>query len=103
MNPLQILTPAAQGKMKRVHINPEHFPMMKNFKTGNTVGAFTFGGHDDNGNQMWINNARNVVLSNREKQVYKLRNLSNQEIAQKLGISEKSVRSYREKIESKGF
>ena len=103
MKAIEILNEASKGKLTRVHVSTEHFPVMAEYSIGDKVGNYTFAGHDDNGNQMWLNNSKNVALSGREKEVYELQDESDNSIAEKLGISAKSVKNYREKITAKGF
>jgi len=60
-------------------------------------------GTDDNGNVIFHSIKIEDVLSEREKQVYDMKEKSNEDISIILGISVKSVDSYRNKIKSKGF
>ena len=64
---------------------------------------FTETGQDDNGNIIFHSKKIEDVLSKREKEVYDLKEKPNEVIAENLNISEKSVESYRKKIQSKGF
>lgn len=60
-------------------------------------------GREQNGNYVFWSNNMEDVLSQREKEVHSLKHKSDDEISELLGISTKSVKSYREKIKSKGF
>lgn len=60
-------------------------------------------GQEENGNYVFWSNKIEDVLSEREKQVYDLKEKTNEEIADILEISSKSVESYKDKIKSKGF
>lgn len=64
---------------------------------------FIESGMDDNGNIIFRDVRIEVVLSKREKEVYDMKEQSNKVIAETLGISEKGVESYRNKIKNKGF
>lgn len=64
---------------------------------------FVESGIDDNGNTIFRDTRIEVVLSKREKEVYDMKEESNEVIAKTLEISVKSVESYRNKIKSKGF
>ena len=99
MESIEILNSQAQGKLTNVFINTKIFPQFKNFSLNEKVGSFQFVGHDDNGNQCWRYMGKH--LSRREHQVYDLWEKSNKEISNILGISEESVKSYREKINKK--
>lgn len=98
-----ILTEISKGKMKRVYVSLDHYPLFKNFREGSKVGNFFYGGSNDNGQQVWLNQSIEAVLSEREMQVYHLKNETDALIAEKLDISEASVRSYKNKIFQKGF
>ena len=99
----EVLNNISKGKMKRVYVTVEHFPFFENFGHGSKVGNFIYGGSNDNGQQVWLSQSIEVVLSEREMQVYSLQNESDTVIAEKLEISEASVRCYRNKISQKGF
>lgn len=58
-------------------------------------------GQDDNGHYIFWSNEITDVLSPRELEVFKMRDKIDIDIAEKLGISEKSVLSYRDKIKKK--
>lgn len=64
---------------------------------------FIESGEDDNGNTIFRDTRIEIVLSKREKQVYDMKEQSDEEIAKALEISAKSVESYRNKIKLKGF
>jgi DNA-binding NarL/FixJ family response regulator len=64
---------------------------------------FIEGGKDDNGKVIFLSMRIEDVLSKREKEVYDLRGNSNEEIADVLGISSKTVESNRDKINKKHF
>ena len=60
-------------------------------------------GREENGNYVFWSNKLQDVLSSQELKVFELRSLTTHEIAQKIGISEGSVLSYRKKIRGKGI
>lgn len=60
-------------------------------------------GTDHNGNVIFRSTKIEDVLSEREKQVYDMKEKSNEVIAKVLEISAKSIENYRNKIKSKGF
>jgi len=60
-------------------------------------------GTDDNGNVIFHSTKIEDVLSEREKQVYDMKEKSNEVIAKALEISAKSVESYRNNIKSNGL
>ncbi len=99
----EVLNSISKGKMKRVYVTVEHFPFFENFGHGSKVGNFIYGGSNENGQQVWINQSVEVNLSEREMQVYSLQNESDALISEKLEISEASVKNYRNKISQKGF
>lgn len=60
-------------------------------------------GKEENGNYVFWSNKMTDVLSKREIEVFELQDKSNIEIAEILEVSEKTIISYRKKIEDKGF
>lgn len=70
---------------------------------GFEAAGMQFAGHDHNGNPFFAHTAKEAVLSSMENQVYSMKSLKDNEIAQRLNISEKSVSAYRQKIKAKGF
>lgn len=60
-------------------------------------------GKEENGNYVFWSNKMTDILSKREMEVFELQDKKNVEIAEILGISEKSVLAYRKKIKDKGF
>lgn len=99
----EILNSISKGKMKRVYVSVAHFPIFKNFGHGSKVGNFIYGGSNENGQQVWLNQSIESILSEREIQVHALKNESDALIAEKIGISASSVKNYRNKITKKGF
>lgn len=99
----EILLTLSKGKLKRVYVTVEHHEIFKNFGHGASIGDFIFGGTNENGQQVWLNKSIESVLSPNEFKVYSLSKESNESIAEKMGISAKTVESYRSKISKKGF
>jgi hypothetical protein len=60
-------------------------------------------GREENGNYVFWSNKMTDILSKREIEVFELQDKKDIEIAELLGVSEKTVISYRKKIEDKGF
>jgi DNA-binding NarL/FixJ family response regulator len=60
-------------------------------------------GKEENGNYVFWSNKMTDILSKRELQVFELHDKSDIEIAEILDVSEKTIISYRKKIEDKGF
>lgn len=58
-------------------------------------------GKEENGNYVFWSNKMTDILSKREQQVFALKDKSNIEIAETLNVSEKTIISYRKKIEAK--
>lgn len=83
--------------MKRIYLSP------RNHVANNELEGYMFAGINKENQQVFINQSREVKLSQRENEVYTFFGFSNKEISNIIGISEKSVISYRSKIKSKGF
>lgn len=60
-------------------------------------------GKEENGNYVFWSNKITDILSSREIEVFELQDKSDIEIAEILEVSEKTIISYRKKIEDKGF
>jgi ATP/maltotriose-dependent transcriptional regulator MalT len=60
-------------------------------------------GREENGNYVFWSNKMTDILSKRELQVFELQDKSDIEIAEILEVAEKTIVSYRKKIEDKGF
>jgi len=60
-------------------------------------------GQEENGNYVFWSNKMTDVLSKREIEVFELQDKKDIEIAKILDVSEKTIISYRKKIEDKGF
>lgn len=60
-----------------------------------------FGGRDHNGNAFFGYTSLEKLLSQGEKEVYALKEMSDEIISKKLKISEKTVKAYRKKIKNK--
>jgi len=60
-------------------------------------------GREENGNYVFWSNKMTDILSKREIEVFELQDKSDSEIAEILEVSEKTIISYRKKIEEKGF
>ena len=88
------------NKAKRVWLSGDQ--MLENKEDAKKFG-FAFGGIDHNGDQVYINTQINARLSDTEREVFVVSDLPDSEIADKLGISEKTVEAYRKKIEKKGI
>ena len=83
--------------MKRIYLSPiDHV-------ANNELEGYMFAGINKENQQVFINQSREIKLSQRENQVYTLSVFSNKEISSIMGISEKSISNYRLKIKSKGF
>lgn len=83
--------------MKRIYLSP------RDHTANNELKGCLFAGINKENQQVFINQSREVKLSQRENEVFTLSTFSNKEIANIIGISEKSVISYKSKIKSKGF
>ncbi|MDY3326709.1 LuxR C-terminal-related transcriptional regulator [Riemerella anatipestifer] len=86
---------------KRVYLSKDKW--LKNPKEDCLKFGFVFSSVDENENQVFLNTSIESRLSEREMQVYNNKEKSNLEIAEMLGVSEKTIECYRDNIKRKGF